>query len=154
MRFWLWVDPQWGPCAPAAPQKAGAVSPGILAHTEASPCLVNTGSTSTRLPSCPGHAGISRSQSAWSPGQGRGGVPAGPASLRYQPPPPPPWGAGARRASPLGSPGVMPAAGPAPPLGLCVLCLTGSALDGFHVYCHSPSSICFCRVKFTSYVSQ
>ena len=88
-------------------------------------------------------------------GAGRGGgVPAGPASLRYQPPPPPPWGAGARRASPLGSPGVMPAFGPAPPLGLCVLCLTGSALDGFHVYCHSPSSICFCRVKFTSYVSQ
>lgn len=54
-----------------------------------------------------------------------GGVPAGPAPLGCQPPPPPPWGAGARWASPLGYPGVTPAAGPAPPLGLCVLCLTG-----------------------------
>ena len=37
-----------------------------------------------------------------------GGVPAGPAPLDCQPPPPPPWGAGAPRASPLGSPGVTP----------------------------------------------
>lgn len=54
-----------------------------------------------------------------------GGVPAGPAPLRCQPPPPPPWGAGTWWASPLGLPQEDARCWPCPPLGLCVLCLTG-----------------------------
>lgn len=57
VRFWLWVHPQWGPCAPAALQTEEAVTPGILAHAEAGPCLVITGSASMRPPSRPGMLG-------------------------------------------------------------------------------------------------
>lgn len=126
MRFRLWVAPRWGPCAPAARPKAGTVSPGILALAEDGPCLVNSFHLheAAQLPrAC--WAQVANSSPICVISRAGGGVPAGPAPLRCQPPPPPPWGAGTWWASPLGSPGVTPAVGPAPPLGLCVLCLTG-----------------------------
>ena len=124
-RFRLWVDPQWGPCAPTARPKMP--EPWHLSTRGGRPL---PGEHSFHL-----HKAAQLPRACWaqvansSPicvisGAG-GGVPAGPAPLRCQPPPPPPWGAGTRWASPLSSPEVTPAVGPAPPLGLCVLCLTG-----------------------------
>lgn len=125
VRFRLWVDPQWGPCAPTARPKMP--EPWHLSTRGGRPL---PGEHSFHL-----HKAAQLPRACWaqvansSPicvisGAG-GGVPAGPAPLRCQPPPPPPWGAGTRWASPLSSPEVTPAVGPAPPLGLCVLCLTG-----------------------------
>lgn len=111
VRFRLWVDPQWGPCA-AALQTEGAVTPGILAHAEAGRCLVNTGSTSTRPPSRPRHAGL-----PWPiPHRSAG-------SLRQEGEFPQDQHPSAASRHPHfpgelapGSPGVTPAVGPAPPL--------------------------------------